>query len=68
MDQYDKLRHREAFLDQFRKQNMFKEDLSEMDDSRAVVQNLVDEYVEATKDTYLQWQPNVCIQSNNILH
>ncbi|CAN6588714.1 unnamed protein product [Malus baccata var. baccata] len=57
LDQYDKLRHREAFLDQFRKQNMFKDDLCEMDDSRAVVQNLVDEYLEATKDTYLQWQP-----------
>lgn len=45
---------------------MFKEDLCEMDDSRAVVQNLVDEYVEATKDTYLQWQPNVCLKSKNI--
>lgn len=38
---------------------MFKDDLCEMDDSRAVVQNLVDEYLEATKDTYLQWEPNV---------
>lgn len=38
---------------------MFKDDLSEMDDSRAVVQNLVDEYLEATKDTYLQWEPKV---------
>jgi len=61
LDQYDKLRHREAFLDQFRKQNMFKDDLCEMDDSRAVVQNLIDEYLEATKDTYLQWEPNVCV-------
>lgn len=41
---------------------MFKDDLSEMDDSRAVVQNLVDEYLEATKDTYLQWEPRVCIK------
>lgn len=42
---------------------MFKDDLSEMDDSRAVVQNLVDEYLEATKDTYLQWEPKVCPKS-----
>ncbi|KAL4121453.1 hypothetical protein ACI65C_011242 [Semiaphis heraclei] len=63
LDQYDKLRHREAFLDQFRKQNMFKDDLCEMDDSRAVVQNLVDEYLEATKDTYLQWQPKNVVKN-----
>ncbi|XP_015374624.1 PREDICTED: tubulin gamma-1 chain-like [Diuraphis noxia] len=63
LDQYDKLRHREAFLDQFRKQNMFKDDLCEMDDSRAVVQNLVDEYLEATKDTYLQWQPKNAVKN-----
>lgn len=44
---------------------MFKDDLCEMDDSRAVVQNLVDEYLEATKDTYLQWQP-VCTWSKNV--
>lgn len=35
-----------------------------MDDSRAVVQNLVDEYLEATKDTYLQWQPKVLKKKN----
>lgn len=35
-----------------------------MDDSRAVVQNLVDEYLEATKDTYLQWQPKVHKKKN----
>jgi len=44
---------------------MFKDDLCEMDDSRAVVQNLVDEYLEATKDTYLQWQP-VCTSNKNL--
>ena len=34
MTQYDKLRKREAFMDQFRKQPMFRDDLSEFDDSR----------------------------------
>jgi len=51
--QFDKLRKREAFLDQFRKEAMFQD---EMDDSRDVVQTLVDEYEAATKPDYLQWE------------
>jgi tubulin gamma len=43
--QYDKLRKREAFMDQFRKQPMFRDDLSEFDDAREVIQQLHDEYV-----------------------
>ena len=34
---------------------MFADNLDEMDDSRDVVQNLVDEYVAATKPEYLTW-------------
>ena len=58
---YDKLRKREAFIDQFKKevvfqhcpslvlyicvfQAMFSDNLDEFDDSREVVQQLVDEY------------------------
>ena len=48
--QFDRLRKREAFLDQFRKEAMFQD---EMDDSRDVVQTLVDEYEAATKPDYL---------------
>ena len=55
LQQYDKLRKREAFLDQFRKEPMFENDLDEMDDSREVIQNLVDEYTAATKSDYLSW-------------
>ena len=40
---------------QFRKEEMFADNLDEMDDSRDVVQNLVDEYVAATKPEYLTW-------------
>ena len=53
--QYDKLRKREAFLDQFRKEAMFTDNLDEMDNSRAVVQQLVDEYHAATKPDYHAW-------------
>lgn len=54
--QYDKLRKRGAFLDQFKKEDMFKEDLSELDESREVVDCLIQEYEAATKHNYLCWQ------------
>ncbi|KAG1670151.1 Tubulin gamma-1 chain [Nymphon striatum] len=53
--QYDKLKKREAFLEQFRKEAMFEDNLDELDDSRNVVQQLVDEYQAATKADYLSW-------------
>lgn len=34
---------------------MFSKDLNELDDSREVVQDLVDEYEAATKPDYLSW-------------
>ena len=55
LQQYDKLRKREAFLEQFRKQEMFAESLEELDKSREVVQSLVDEYLAATRADYLNW-------------
>ena len=55
LQQYDKLRKREAFLEQFRKQEMFAESLEELDNSREVVQSLVDEYLAATRADYLNW-------------
>lgn len=53
--QYDKLRKREAFLEQFRKEDMFKENFDELDDSRKVVQELIDEYHAATRPDYISW-------------
>ena len=52
---YDKLKKRDAFLDQFKKEAMFSDNLDEFDDSREVVQQLVDEYHAATKENYLSW-------------
>ena len=34
LDQYDRLRKRNAFLDQYKKESMFHNDLSEFDESR----------------------------------
>ncbi|ELU13962.1 hypothetical protein CAPTEDRAFT_174186 [Capitella teleta] len=55
VQQYDKLRKREAFLDQFRKTEMFKDSLDEFDDSREVLAQLIDEYDKATKPDYINW-------------
>lgn len=56
LNQYDKLRKRGAFLDQFKREDMFKDDLSELDESREVVDCLVQEYEAATQPNYLSWQ------------
>ncbi|KAG2460870.1 TBG1 protein, partial [Polypterus senegalus] len=53
--QYDKLRKREAFLEQFRKEDMFKDNFDELDNSREIVQQLVDEYSAATRPDYISW-------------
>jgi len=53
--QYDKLRKREAFLDQFKKEPLFKDSLDELDSSRDVVTGLIEEYKAATKEDYLNW-------------
>ncbi|KAM5212860.1 tubulin gamma-2 chain isoform 2-T2 [Hipposideros larvatus] len=53
--QYDKLRKREAFLEQFRKEDIFKENFDELDRSREVVQQLIDEYHAATRPDYISW-------------
>lgn len=59
IDQFDKLRKREAFLDQFKKEPMFKDNLDEFDFSRDVVQNIINEYKAATKIDYLSWADNM---------
>lgn len=56
INQYDKLRKRGAFLEQFRREAMFKDDLNEFDDARDVVDSLVQEYEAATQSNYLTWQ------------
>ncbi|KOX72895.1 Tubulin gamma-1 chain [Melipona quadrifasciata] len=58
LQQYDKLRKREAFLEQFRKEKMFEDNLDELDNSREVVEYLVKEYQAATRVDYLSWNPS----------
>lgn len=53
LQQYDKLRKRGAFLDQFKREAMFKDDFNEFDEARETVKNLVEEYEAATKKEYI---------------
>ncbi|EDL03893.1 mCG20204, partial [Mus musculus] len=53
--QYDKLWKRGAFLEQFRKEDIFKDNFEEMHRSREVVQELIDEYHAATRPDYISW-------------
>lgn len=44
LDQYDRLRNRQAFINEYRKQPMFEDSLDEFDSAREVVRNVVSEY------------------------
>lgn len=53
--QYEKLRKRGAFLEQFKKEDIFADNFDELDNSNKVVCDLVEEYQAATKKDYLSW-------------
>lgn len=40
-------------MEQFRKEEMFKNNLDELDSSREVIQDVIDEYNAATRADYL---------------
>lgn len=46
---------RNAFLDHYQKHDLFKGGLEEFDESREVVADLIEEYIAAGKDDYLEW-------------
>lgn len=53
VSQYDKMRRRNAYLEPYKKEPIFADGLGQFDDARAVVQELIDEYEEAEKESYL---------------
>ncbi|GER47828.1 tubulin gamma chain [Striga asiatica] len=56
LSQYDKLRKRQAFLDNYRNHPMFADnDLSEFDESRDIIESLVDEYKACESPDYIKW-------------
>ncbi|KNE70090.1 tubulin gamma chain [Allomyces macrogynus ATCC 38327] len=54
-DQYDKLRKRNAFMDQYKKLALFADGIDEFDESRSVVQELIDEYQACETPNYIHW-------------
>ncbi|XP_003382700.2 PREDICTED: tubulin gamma-1 chain-like [Amphimedon queenslandica] len=59
-NQFDKLFSRKAFVEQFKKFEIFSNDseLSEMINSKEVVMRLVEEYQAATRPDYITWDPS----------
>lgn len=55
LKQFEKLMKRGAFIDQYKQQPIFKDNLDEFDSSKEVVQQLIDEYNAATKSDYFTY-------------
>lgn len=55
MKQYEKLRKRNAFLDNYKKEPMFQDNLDDFDDSKEAVESLIAEYKAAESKNYLDW-------------
>uniref|UniRef100_A0A1I8GB51 Tubulin gamma chain n=1 Tax=Macrostomum lignano TaxID=282301 RepID=A0A1I8GB51_9PLAT len=57
MQQYDRLKSHNAFLNQFLKEAIFEQDpeMREFSDSREVLQSLIDEHRAATTEDYIHW-------------
>ncbi|CAL5871206.1 uncharacterized protein PFLUO_LOCUS5453 [Penicillium psychrofluorescens] len=53
VQQYDRLRKRNAFLEQYKKEAPFSDGLGEFDEARAVVMDLIGEYEAAEREDYL---------------
>ncbi|PVG01838.1 tubulin-domain-containing protein [Serendipita vermifera] len=55
LDQYDRLRKRNAFLEQYKKEKIFEGGYEEFDDSRAVVEELLKEYKACESADYISY-------------
>ncbi|CAE7551242.1 TUBG, partial [Symbiodinium microadriaticum] len=53
--QYEKLRSRNAFLENYRQESLFAESLDEFDHAKEVVVSLSDEYKAAEGEDYIKW-------------
>ena len=58
LKQYDRIRSRNAFLDNYRREPMFSDSLDELDHARETVQQLVDEYRACERPDYVQFGCN----------
>lgn len=52
---YNKLREKNAFLQEYKKESIFSNGFEEFDESKEVVESLVEEYKAAERSDYLDW-------------
>lgn len=55
IESFDKIFKRKAFLDQYRKEEIFKNGLEEFNDSVEVIDKVVSEYNAMQRNDYLEW-------------
>ncbi|KAJ7871530.1 gamma tubulin [Mycena olivaceomarginata] len=55
LDQFDKLKKKNAFLDQYKKERMFENGLEEFDDARATCEELMKEYKACESPDYITY-------------
>lgn len=55
LDQYDRLWNKKAFLDQYKKEDIFANGFEEFEDSRRVVQEMSDEYRACESEDYINY-------------
>ncbi len=57
-DLFNSLFKKKVFLDNFRKEDMFKDGLDEFDDSQDVLLKVIEEYNASERNDYLEWGEN----------
>ncbi|KAK7023850.1 tubulin gamma chain [Favolaschia claudopus] len=55
LDQFDKLKKKNAFLEQYKKERMFENNLEEFDDARATCEELMKEYKACESPDYITY-------------
>ncbi|KAH9997538.1 gamma tubulin [Russula vinacea] len=58
LDQFDRLKKRNAFLEQYKKERMFENGLEEFDDARATADELLKEYKACESPDYISYGSN----------
>lgn len=55
IDQFDRLKKRNAFLEQYKKEKMFENGLGEFDDAKATAEELLKEYKACESADYITY-------------
>ena len=55
LDQFDRLKKRNAFIEQYKKEKVFENGLEEFDDARATCEELLKEYKACESPDYISF-------------